>query len=406
MKIAFIVNQFPSLSQTFILNQITGLIDLGCDVQIFASTNSNDKQVHSDVKKYNLMEKVNYLTFPNSKIKRFSEAVYLITINVYKNPFKILKALNIFKYGKKASSLSLLYILIPFLNKKYDILQCHFGSNGNMGAFLKQIGIEGKLVTMFHGYDIREGAEKGKEIYKQIINYGDCFLAISDYNYKNLVRFGFDKEKIIFHPVGIEIDKFPFKWQEKSKISTPIVVLTVARLVEEKGLKYSIMAINEILKKNPYLALRYYIIGEGPLKESLKKLIRELELGDVIKCLGAMNQVEVAKEMVKAHIFLLPSIAEALPLVLMEAQAIGLPAIATNVGSVDEVVIDQKSGFIVPARDVDALAKKLEYLIEHPGLWPKMGRYGRKFIEENYNIKKLNQRLLEIYQNLIEEKHE
>jgi colanic acid/amylovoran biosynthesis glycosyltransferase len=352
------------------------------------------------------MGKVNYLTFPKSKIKRFLKAIYLIMINVYKNPFKILNALNIFKYGKKASSLSLLYILIPFLNKKFDILQCHFGSSGNIGAFLKELGIKGKLVTMFHGYDIRDGIEQGGKIYNRLLNYGDCFLVISNYNYKNLVRFGVKTEKLVFHPVGVEIDKFPFKRKGRNNLPSPIVILTVARLVEEKGLKYSITAIKEVLMKNSDLRLKYYIVGEGVLKESLINLVKKLKLGDIVKFLGSKDQLQVAKEMSMAHIFLLPSISEALPVVLMEAQAIGLPIIATDVGSVAEAIVDGRSGFLVPSRDVNALVEKIEYLIEHPELWPKMGRYGRKFIEENYDIKKLNQRLLEIYQNLIKRKHE
>ena len=401
MKIAFIVGGFPTLSETFILNQITGLLDLGCDIEIFAVSKNNEKKVHPDIEKYNLMERVHYFDVPHNKIKRFLKAIYLIIINFYKSPQKILSALDIIKYGRTALSLRLLYYLIPFVNKKFDIIQCHFGSIGNIGAPLIQLGIEGKLVTMFHGCDIREGIEKGGKIYRQLFNYGDCFLAISDYNYKNLVQFGANPDKIVFHSVGIEIDKFPFKWQEKSKIPTPIVVLTVARLVEEKGLKYSIMAINEILKKNPNLALKYYIVGEGPLEESLKNLVKELKLEGVVKYLGSMDQMQIAKEMLKAHIFLLPSISEALPVVLMEAQAVGLPVIATNVGSVAEVVVDGKSGFLVPERDVNALIEKLEYLIENPEIWPKMGSYGRKFIEEKYSIKKLNQKLVGIYQNLI-----
>jgi len=405
MKIAFIVNEFPSVSQTFILNQITGLLDLGCDIEIFSSKYSSKKKLHSDVNKYNLMGRVHYFDIPKGKIKRLLRAIYSIVLNFYKDPLKILISLNIFRYGRTALSLTLLYNLIPFLNKKFDIIQCHFGSNGNIGAFLKQMGIEGKLVTMFHGCDIREGVEKGGEIYNQLFNHGDYFLAISDYNYRNLVRFGVSAEKIIFHPVGIEIDKFPFKWKKKNKISPTIIVLTVARLVVEKGFEYSIMAIKEALKRNPDLHLQYYIVGEGPLEEGLKKIVKELKLESIVKYLGSMDQAQVAKEMSMAHIFLLPSIAEALPVVLMEAQAVGLPIVATDVGSVAEVIVDGKSGFLVPSRDVNALVEKIEYLIEHPELWPKMGRYGRKFIEENYDIRKLNQKLLKIYQNIIKGKH-
>jgi len=406
MKIAFIVSKFPSLSQTFILNQITGLINLGCDVEIFARSNPQDKIVHPDVEKYHLIERTYYYNFPRNKIKRVLKAIYLLITNFHKDSIKILKLLNITRNENLSSSLQLFYILIPFLNRKFDIIQCHFGSSGNIGAFLKELGIKGKLVTMFHGYDIRNGIEQGGKIYNQLLNYGDCFLVISDYNYKNLVRFGVKTEKLVFHPVGVEIDKFPFKWKGNKNLPSPIIILTVARLVEEKGLKYSITAIKEILMNNSDLHLKYYIVGEGVLKESLINLVKKLKLGDIVKFLGSMDQLQVAKEMLMAHIFLLPSISEALPVVLMEAQAIGLPIIATDVGSVAEAIVDSRSGFLVPSRDVNALVEKIEYLIEHPEVWPKMGRYGRKFIEENYDIKKLNQRLLEIYQNLIKGKYE
>jgi len=403
MKIAFIIDKFPKLSETFILNQITGLLDLGHDVEIFAKKKSKDNKIHSDVERYRLMERVHYFTaIPSNKIVRVFTVIYTIITHFHKSSLKkILNSLNIFKYGKKALSLKLFYMIIPFLNNNFDILQCHFGPNGNTGAILKQLGIGRVLVTMFHGYDIRFGIERGAEIYHQLIAYGNCFLSISDYNYKNLVRFGVKKEKIVFHPVGIEIDKFPFKWQEKSNPPSTIIVLTVARLVEEKGLKYGIMAINKIFKKNYDLALKYHIIGEGVLEESLKKLVQKLELEDVVKFLGAMDQMEVAREMSKAHIFLLPSISEALPIVLMEAQAIGLPVITTNVGSVEEVVIDQKSGFIVPSKDVDAIAEKLKYLIKEPEIWSNMGQKGRKFVEKHYDINKLNLKLVEIYKKLI-----
>ena len=85
----------------------------------------------------------------------------------------------------------------------------------------------------------------------------------------------------------------------------------------------------------------------------------------------------------------------------MEAQATGLPVVASAVGSVDKVVNNGRSGFLVQAGDVDLLAEKLIYLIEHPEIWPEMGRAGRAYVEANYEINKLNNRLVEIYQNLL-----
>ncbi|GAI04953.1 unnamed protein product, partial [marine sediment metagenome] len=128
MKIAFIVGGFPSLSQTFILNQITRLIDMGHEVEIFARTNPKDKKVHSDVKKYHLVKRTHYI--PQNKIVCVLKAIFLIITNFHKSPVKILKSLNVFKYGKQALSLRLFYALISFQDTNFDIIHCHFGPTG------------------------------------------------------------------------------------------------------------------------------------------------------------------------------------------------------------------------------------------------------------------------------------
>jgi len=402
MKIEFIVGGFPTLSETFILNQITGLLDFGHDVEIFAKTNPNDKKIHHDVEKYRLMERVHYTYIPHNKVKRILKAIFLIIKNFHKAPLKILKSLNVFKYGKEALSLRLLYLLIPFLDKNFDILYCHFGSNGIFGTYLKEIGINGKLVTTFHGYDMSSFIiSNGDNVYKKLFLNGDLFLPISDYWKRKLIRLGCNEKKIIVHRMGINLEKFKFSERRKQS-EEPIKILTIGRLVEKKGHEYAIQAIAKIIKK--YKNIEYII--------KLEDLISELGIESYIKFLGSVEQNEVLKLYQQAHIFILPSITarngdqEGIPVVLMEAQATGLPIISTYHTGIPEVVVDGKSGFLVPEKDIDALANKLEYLIEHPELWPEMGRYGRKYVEEKYDIKKLNQKLVEIYQNLIEGKYE
>lgn len=404
MKIAFIVSQFPSLSTTFILNQITGLLDRGYEIRIFALSKPKEKDAHSDVKKYQLLDRVYYINIPQRKIKRIFKAVFLLIINFHKAPIKILKAFNVFKYGNlpKTLTLTFIYALIPFLKEKFDIIHCQSGTHGNIGAALRQIGIKSTVITTFHGNDIRSGLENGGRIFNRLFKFGDCFLSISEYNYDNLVRFGADPEKIIPHPVGIDIKKFPSR-KQTGGIESPdtIRILTVARLVEVKGLPYGIQAIYELRKKRPGLQLKYRIIGGGPLEEELRRLVSDLGLNDVVQFLGPLEHDRVIKNLTQSHIFLLPSRAEALPVSLMEAQAACLPVVATSVGAVSEVIVDGESGFLVPPKKIDVLVEKLEYLVEHPEIWPKMGQTGRKHIEENYNIDNLNNQLVTIYQKLL-----
>lgn len=406
MKIAFIVGEFPTLSQTFILNQITGLIDLGHEVDIYSCASPTQGKVHPDAEKYKLYARTYYLDeVPENKIKRILKALRLLAINFHKSPLTILNSLNIFKYGREALSLYFFYHVVAFLRKQYDIIHCHFGPNGNFGAILKQLGIKGKLITTFHGYDTRLGIEKGGDIYQNLFKRGDCFIAVSDYNYKNLINFGLDEKKIIYHPVGIDVRKFPYRWNRKTFTNLDkIRIITVARLVEEKGLQYGIKVIRHLLEHAPKLNLRYEIIGEGNLKNYLEVLIHELGLDEIVHLLGSQTQDKVSQKLQESHIFLLPSVAESFGVVLLEAQAVGLPVVATIVGSVPQAIINGESGFLVPERDVNALAERINYLIEHTEIWPEMGRVGRKFVEEHYDIRKLNIQLVRIYEGLLSKK--
>jgi colanic acid/amylovoran biosynthesis glycosyltransferase len=399
MKIAFIVGVFPAISETFILNQITGLLDMGHDIEIFAQVNPRDKKIHSDIEKYDLQSKVQYSYRSLNKFRVFCRLIYLILFN-FKDVVKLFKIRDIFKDYKKIPLL--IPLVIAFKNKKFDIIQCHFGPNGILGAFLKELGVEGKIVTMFHGYDIRLGINKGGDIYNNLFEHADCILANSDYSYRHLMMFRPSSKKIILHPVGVNLEKFSFRWTNGGvKDLNPISIVTVARLSEEKGLEYGIRGISELIKCNPELRLEYQIVGGGHLERNLRKLVEELKLSEVVYFFGSQNQEEVIQIFQQAHIFLLPSIAEALPVVLMEAQAVGLPVVATSVGSVSQIVIDRKTGFLVPSRDVDALTEKLNYLIENPQIWLRMGREGRRFVEENFDIKKLNKELEGIYQQVM-----
>ena len=122
---------------------------------------------------------------------------------------------------------------------------------------------------------------------------------------------------------------------------------------------------------------------------------------------GGLEEDEILEVYRKAHIFVLPSVtasdgdSEGQALVLQEAQAAGIPVVSTFHNGIPDGVLNGESGFLVPERDVDALAEKLEYLIGHPEIWPEMGKCGREFVEKNYNIRRLNRRFAEIYQQLV-----
>ncbi|MFW6194334.1 MAG: glycosyltransferase [Halobacteriota archaeon] len=398
MRIAFILGKFPKISETFILNQITGLIDLGHEVEIFAFENPEEEVVHPDVERYQLMRRVHYFSKPKSESKRIFKVMKLIISNFHRKPAVIIRSLKLW-HGKRY----LFYWLYPFLYRDFDIIHCHFGPNAKFGAYLKQIGVPGKLIAAFHGYDMSKLVlDKGKDVYVDLFSKGDLFMPISDYWKNRLMEMGCDKDKIIVHHMGINPRRFEFL--ERKPNDGPVKILMVGRLTEKKGHQYAIKAIAKVLRfsKN----IQYLIAGDGPLKDSLESLTTSLGVEDYVKFLGRVNDSELLKLYREAHIFLLPSVTsrdgdkEGIPVVLMESMATGLPVVSTKHSGIPELVSDGESGFLVPEKDIDSLAEKIEYLIKNPELWPEMGREGRKIVEEYYDIDKLNRRLVDIYKSL------
>ena len=407
MRIAFLVDSFPSLSETFILNQVTGLIDLGHDVEIFAAVRGPLDIVHDDVFSYELLDHTHYFSeIPEDRITRVLKFLPLFVKYLPVNPTVSLRAVNLFRFGLDALSLRPYYRAALLLKTgPFDVLQCHFGTNGLIGATLKEAGISGRLVAMFHGYDIRRGIRDGGQIYRRLFCQGDCFLAISQANREHLIRFGADPEKIKYHPVGIDLGQFTSSSGEANVTTNREVihVLTVARLVKEKGLDEGIQAVARLLHENPTLRIQYQIVGDGPEKPRLLRLVDELKMGDTVKFLGPQEHGNVLATMRQAHIFFLPSREEVLPVVLMEALASGLPVVATLAGSVAEIVQDELSGYLVPPGDIHLMMLKLKFLLEHPEQWREMGIKGRAIVADRFDIKKLNKRLVEIYKILISE---
>ena len=402
MKIAFIVSAFPVLSETFILSQITGLLELGHDISIFASKKTSGMQ-HPDIEKYCLLERSYFFNIPENKIKRIIKAAYLLFLNFHKNPAAILKSLNAIKFKKMALSLELFYKVIPFLKKDFDVIHCHFGPNGLIGAAINEIVLKSKLLTSFHGSDLSQYLNlNGAAAYNYLFDKGDLFLPVSIHWVKKLISLGCSSAKIKLHRMGVDTDIF--KPLKKSNQNKTIQLLSVGRFVEKKGFKYGILAFSEVLKNHP--DMQYNIIGDGYLKENIKKLIKELNCEGKINLMGGKTQNDIIKIMQESDILLAPSItgkdgdSEGIPVVIMEAMSTGLPVISTLHSAIPELVIDNVTGFLTPEKNTILMTGKIKQLVENKKLRTAMGSSGREKILKEYNIKKLNKELVNIYSAL------
>jgi len=409
MKIAFIVGAFPVLSQTFVLNQITGLIDRGHDVDIYAEFCENTSKVHPDVEKYGLLSRTFYHPqIPQEKLHRFLKGIRLFLTHFASAPLLLLRSLNVFKYKKDAASLRLLYAVIPFVKRRpvYDIIQCHFGLLGIKGMLLRDIGaLQGRHITAFHGVDISQNLQMlGESVYDDLFKAGDRFLPISHHWQKRLIELGCNPDKITVHRMGIDCQRFTFLPRSLTP-GEPVRLISVARLTEKKGLEFGIRAVASVLSQHPNL--EYNIVGDGDLRTELAELIQTLGVAEQVKLLGWRNQTEVVEMLQRSHILLAPSVTakdgnqEGIPVVLMEAMAMGLPVISTYHTGIPELVEDGISGFLVPERDVEALADKIEQLMNCSEQWAKIAAAARCRVEQLHNIDRLNDQLLGIYQQML-----
>ena len=409
MKILFIVGQFPLLSETFILNQITGLIDRGHEVHIYATELSTGWQ-HDDFERYDLLRRTFFCReIPGGRFSRYFAAFRLACMLGISDPEMLLNAIKALKHGHRFSSLMIFYDLNSIGGRQsYDIINCHFGYHGNRGMLLREIGVlHGKLVTTFHGFDITAGLKKaGSNVYDSLFKRGDLFLPISDRWRKRLIDLGCDETKIQVHRMGIDCHRFVFK-PRFPKPDGSIKIATVARMVEKKGLEYGIRAFAGLKKK--YGNVEYIIVGDGPLKPNLELLIKKLDVQNSVRILGPQDQNKVVEILDSSHLFMLPSVTasdgdqEGIPVVLMEAMAAGLPVISTIHSGIPELVEDGLSGFLVPEKDETALFERLKYLVANSHRWPEMGHHGRKIVEARYDINRLNDKLVKIYEQLLAE---
>lgn len=405
MKIAVLTSQFPAISETFVLNHITGLLDLGHEVDVIAKYASKEAVIHEDVLKYKILEKTRYLEDGNdvggesisTKVGRF------IKLMVFHPQIFILCLARSCGF-KKEFSMNIFLLAQKFLSfPKYDIIHCHYGFNANFICVLKDLGVlKSKIVVTFHGADLRYGLNKGGNVYHRLNYFASRIIAISQYSSAQLDLLGIEKEKISYIPLGIQIEELQ-SVKRRVYDETQIHLITTARLVEEKDFFTAIEAIFILKERRPFLSLHYWIIGDGPLKAKILERITELNLKKNVHLLGPLDQRLVFQQLAKADIYLLTSQKEVLPIALIEAQGVGLPAIVTHIGAVNEIVLDKESGFVVPIGDVQAIVERIEYLIDYPELADEMGRFAKKMVERRFSAKDINYKLLKLYKDVLEE---
>ncbi len=299
--------------------------------------------------------------------------------------------------------------LAKIRNIKPAVIHAHFEESG-LAALPLARELDIPLITTFHGYDATatQSATGPRKILDQIYGRqrqrlqqeGSLFIAVSEFIRQKLIARGYPAERIATVPIGVDVDLFTPQ-QEEPK--TPMV-LFVGRLVEKKGVTYLLSAMAQVARTNKNV--RLVIIGDGPLMPALVDQACALRLPNVI-FMGACDSATVRQQMSIASILVSPSVtassgdSEGLPIVICEAQAMGLPVVATRHAGIPEIIRNGENGFLVAERSVRQLAHGISLLLGMPKVRRQMGAAARMNVCLNFNLKLQTARLEDLYEEVV-----
>jgi len=216
---------------------------------------------------------------------------------------------------------------------------------------------------------------------------------VSNATKEDLIQFG-EKKPIYVIPNSIEIKEY--KTQEKNSLQ----FIYIGRLVFYKNIEVIIKAIKIVKETHPNIKLA--IVGDGPQKEILEKMVDKLNLEENIIFTGFVSTSRKMELLSSSQALLFPSVCEGFGLVLLEAFSVKIPALVSNVRPLSDIVSDSITGYVIPPYDEVEWAEKIKKIIENRELAFKMGSNGRKLLEEKYSLEQTYTKIIDMYQKVMD----
>jgi colanic acid/amylovoran biosynthesis glycosyltransferase len=303
------------------------------------------------------------------------------------NPYVLLNPFLIFKKIKNDEKGIDAQLFLNSLRKnKIDIILAEYGvTAAHILPVCKALKIP--LVVHFHGYDASNHdviARYAKE-YLKVFEYASSIISVSKVMTEMLQQLGAPAQKIFLNTYGPNESFFTNKPDFQNQN-----FLAVGRFVDKKAPYYTILAFNETLKLFPDAKLLY--AGEGPLLSMCKNLVHYLGIVDSVLFLGKKSHDDIRSLMNSSSAFVQHSITsedgdmEGTPVAIIEAAAAGLPVISTIHAGIPDVVIHNKTGFLVKEHDVKSMALYMQKILQNSEIAKDMGKRGKEHINHSFSI--------------------
>lgn len=288
----------------------------------------------------------------------------------------------------------------------YHIVHTHISKAGILGRLAARRAGVPVVVHTYHG-QVEEVSGRSLKSYlfraceRCAARWTDRIVAVSEETVKECLRRGIGKPAQ-YRVIHNGIDLAPFL----ERCSAPAARVsagagpclgTIGSLTREKGLEVLLQAFTLLRQRHPQLQLQ--IVGDGKLRGELQAMARQLGIAESVHFQGIA--ADVRPWLASFDLFVLPSLQEGLPTVLLEAMAAGRPVVASRVGGIPEVVIDGRTGLLVPAGDPQALAAALDRLLRDPEMRQAMGQAGRERAVQAFGLERMLRQLEKEYEELL-----
>jgi glycosyltransferase involved in cell wall biosynthesis len=289
---------------------------------------------------------------------------------------------------------------------KPDIVQVFFGIPAGGGAYLLQKLNNIPYAVFLGGRDVpRPNPDPPyyrwlylllKPMIRAIWDNAAAVVSCSD-GLRDLARETDSDLKIDVIPDGVDLETFAPTQREANPKT--VRCLAIGRLIPRKGFQFLIRALPQILDKVQH-NFKIEIVGDGPYREELIKLAENLNVASYVRFVGTVPYSELPQKYLEADIFILPSLAEGMPLVVLEAMGTALPIIASRVQGIDELVTEDVNGALFDAGDVEGLANCLIKLINAGEKRIEMGKVSTEKVKP-YDWKNIADAYLALYENIL-----
>ena len=378
MNIVYVVGQFPKLSESFIINELYELDNRGHDISVFSIHRPDDDVTHEEIQGIDIS--VHYGDEPT-----LSSLPDLFSLRVL-NPSVLQQAAFLDRPLFHAYCLHLGKQISETIDKEgnVDLLHTHFAGQSRL-AVAYAAGYHNIPCTVTaHASEIFSPPSVSR--LQRVCSRFDHIVVPADYN-KQYLRDEIGVETdISVVPATMDASKF-----EPSDEYIPGRLLTVARLIEKKGIKYAIDAVTELVDRG--YDVEYHIVGTGEQSEFLHERVRKNGIDDHVVFLGNVSDERLVQEFQDATLFVLPCVItengdrDITPVVLREAMATQTPCVSTKISAIPEVITDGFDGILVEPNDSTAVAEAVADLLDNPSRRNELAANARKTIETEFDIR-------------------